>query len=269
MPWGAPVAYARGMLTLQSPKPHFTRGLGLPWAARSLACVAACLPLVLTGCNQAEQESKIAEIQQKADERVAKAEREGRERILALERQIETIKTEAAAASAKAKVEADDAISKAQASAEEAAKATEDATKAAEKAVKNAREAYKGEGRTRLAELNKELVELVARAAKTPAKERVGYDEAMKEVTSHQKEIAKDVAAFDQATVETFRTAKAKLTKDLALMKAALKTARGKLPKAEAPAAIGGAPMPKSAAPAPATNGSPAPIKTGTAGSKP
>ncbi len=175
-------------------------------------------------CNKAEQEKKIAEIQKSADEKVAKAEQDAREKIAALEKQVEAIKAEAADASAQVKAQADEAVSKAQLSADEAAKAVQ-------AALAKAREAYKADARTHLADLNRELSEVTSQAAKIPAKEKAGYDKALKEVVAHQKEIANDILAFDKAALETFKTAKAKLAKDLALMKAAIKNARSKLPK--------------------------------------
>jgi hypothetical protein len=177
---------------------------------------------LIAACNHAEHEKRIAEMQQKADERVAKAEREAQAKVKQAEEQIAAAKAECAAASAQAKAQADDALSKAQASADEA-------TKAAEAAQAKAREAYKEEGRTQLANLNQDLTEVATKAAKTPVKDKAGYDKAVKDVVTQQKAIAKDIAAFDQATLDTFKATKAKLDHDLALMKAAVKTARSKV----------------------------------------
>jgi FlaG/FlaF family flagellin (archaellin) len=183
--------------------------------------IAVCS--VLAACNHAEHEKQIMDLQQKADERVAKAERGAQEKVTKLEQQVAAVKAECAAASTQAKAQADDALSKVQASADEA-------TKAAEAAQAKAREAYKEEGRTQLAHLNQDLTDVASKAAKMPVKDKAGYDQALKEVVTHQKEIAKDIAAFDQATLDTFKVTKAKLDRDLALMKAAVKTARSKLP---------------------------------------
>jgi sugar-specific transcriptional regulator TrmB len=192
------------------------------FASKILPLLLFAMPL--TACNKAEQERKLAEVQKSADERVAKAEQDARDKIAALQKQVEEIKAEAADASAQAKAMADEAVNKAQLSADEAAKAVQ-------AALGKAREAYKADARTHLADLNKEVAEVTGLAAKTAAKEKVGYDKAIKEVVAHQKEIAGDIAAFDKATLETFKTVKAKLGKDLALMKTAIKTARSKLPK--------------------------------------
>ena len=175
-------------------------------------------------CGTAEQEKKIAEVQKAADTRIAKAEQDAREKIAALEKQVEAIKSEAADASAQVKAAADEAINKAQLDADEA-------TKAAQAALAKAREAYKADARTRLTEVNKEFTDVATQAAKIPAKEKAAYDKVIKEVVGYQKEIANDIAAFDKATLDTFKTAKAKLAKDLALMKASIKTAKARLPK--------------------------------------
>jgi Fe2+ transport system protein B len=188
----------------------------------SLLTGVVCLPL--TGCGKAEQEKKIAQIQQTANERIAKAEKEAQEKIAELQKQIEAIKAEAADASAEVRAQADAAINKAQLSADEAAKAVQSA-------LSRAREAYKEDARHQLAAINKEFTELAAQARKTPAKDKAAYDKAIKDIVARQKDVNADIAAFDKATLETFKTVKAKLVKDLALMKAAIKSALAKLPK--------------------------------------
>jgi len=203
---------------------------GLSWGQRgrrlfgSVGLGSAVLAVALTGCGKAEQEQKLAEMQKAADTRVAKAEEDARAKIAALQQQVEAIKAEAADASAQAKAMAEEAISKAQSSAD-------DAAKEAQAALAKAREAYKADARTHLTELNKEFTEVAVQASKIPAKERAAYDKAAKEIVGFQKEIGTDIAAFDKAALDTFKTTKAKLAKDLALMKAAIKTAKAKLPK--------------------------------------
>ncbi len=194
------------------------------WALSHKVLLGLLLALSLNACGKAEQEKRIAEIQKAADAGIAKAEQEAQNKIAALESQIEAIKAEAADASAQVKAAADEAISKAQLNVDEAAKA-------AQAALSKAREAYKSDARTHLADLNHELTDVTTQAAKIPAKDKAAYDKVIKEVVGHQKEIANDIAAFDKATLDTFKTVKAKLTKDLALMKAAIKTAKSKLPK--------------------------------------
>jgi hypothetical protein len=186
--------------------------------------LASIVSLSLVGCGKAEEEKKIAQIQKSAQERIAKAEKEAQEKILQLQKQIEAIKAEAADASAEVKAQADAAINKAQLSADEAAKAVQTA-------LTRAREAYKEDGRHQLGVLNKEFTELATQARKTAAKDKVAYDKAVKDIVAHQKDVTADIAAFDKAAIEDFKTAKAKLTKDIALMKGAIKIALAKLPK--------------------------------------
>ena len=182
---------------------------------------ALAMALLCAGCGK---EQEIAAIQKAADAKVAKVEEEAKAKLAALQQQVEAVKAEAADASAQAKAMADEAISKAQSNVDEAAKE-------AQAALAKAREAYKADARTHLAEVNKEFTELAVAASKLPAKEKAGYDKAAKAIAGIQKDIQADITAFDKAEIETFKTAKAKLAKDLALMKAAIKTARAKLPK--------------------------------------
>lgn len=185
-----------------------------PW---SLLLMAALLP----ACSKAEE---ISEIQKAADRRVAQAQQEAQAKIAELQKQIDAVKAEAADAAVQVKAEADAAINKAQVNADEAAKALQ-------AALTRAREAYKEDGRTHLNDLNKDFVNLVTQAKKTPAKDKAGYDKAIKDIVAHQKEVNADIAAFDKAVLDTFKAAKAKLMKDLATMKAAIKTGLAKLPK--------------------------------------
>jgi hypothetical protein len=52
----------------------------------------------------------------------------------------------------------------------------------------------------------------------------------MQEVSKQQKVVAKDIAEFDAATLETFKTVNAKVQNDLAVLKAKIKAARAKIP---------------------------------------
>jgi len=186
--------------------------------------LASMVSLSLVGCGKAEEEKKISQIQKAADERITKAEKEAADKIALLQKQMDAIKAEAADASADLKAQADAAINKAQLSADEAAKAVQTA-------LTRAREAYKEDGRHQLSVLNKEFTDLATQAKKTAAKDKAAYDKAVKDIVARQKDVTADIAAFDKSALEGFKTAKAKLTKDLALMKAAIKTAVAKLPK--------------------------------------
>lgn len=175
---------------------------------------------VSVGCGGGEAEKKrIAEIESRAEERVRKAEREGRAKAQEAEREVEKLKAEIADMKGKLA----DAVSQAQASVDEQ-------TKAAEEAIARARAAYKEEGRTKLAQLNKEVNEISAKSGTLGKAQRATFLKSMKAIQKHQKTIAADIAAFDKATLETFRETKAKLDRDLAAMRATIRTARAMLP---------------------------------------
>jgi hypothetical protein len=179
--------------------------------------------LVLMGCNEEEYKKQLAEAQAQADKRVGEVESKAKERVAALEKQLETLKAEAAAAAEKAKADVDEAASKAQASVDDAAKETA-------QALDRARSAYKGEGKARYQALNNDLAEVTSQARKVPAKSKAAYDKAIKTVLALQKDISKDLAAYDDATLDTFAKIKGKLDVDLAKYKSAINTAKSKLP---------------------------------------
>jgi len=182
--------------------------------------LAAPLVLALACGNEEELKKKAAEIEKKADERVAQAERQARTKSEEMQRELDKAKAELA----EAKSKLTDAVSQAQASVEEQ-------TKAAEAALQKARQAFKEEGRTELAHLNKEVQEVSSKSGKVSKAAKDSFMKAMKDIQAQQKVIAQDIAAFDKATLDTFKATKAKLDKDLAVMKAKINAARAKLPK--------------------------------------
>jgi hypothetical protein len=182
------------------------------------ACVFPLLALASCG-----DEAKLKEIQKKADERVAEAQKEAKEKIAAAEKKLDEAKAEFAAAAEKAKAEADNAIAVAKETADEGAKEAADA-------LAKARAAYKAEARARLASINKDVQDASVRASKAPAKIKPAIDKAMKAIVEKQKEVAKDMAAFDTATLDTFQKVKAKLDADLAALKNAALGVKAKLP---------------------------------------
>ena len=185
----------------------------------SLACLSlACLSLACG--NEAEQKKRIAEVEKKAEERVQQAERQARAKTEEVQRELEKAKTELAEAKAKLS----DAVSQAQASVEEQ-------TKAVEAALQKARQAFKEEGRTELAHLNKEVQEISSKSGKLTKTAKESFVQAMKDIQKQQKVIADDIAAFDKATLDTFKSTKAKLDRDLAVMKAKIRAARAKIPQ--------------------------------------
>lgn len=189
------------------------------WVRRRPELLAGAALLLLGGC---EDEAKVRDIQRLADERVATAERNSERKLREMEKQIEALKAEARGATAQAKAEAEEAIRQAKASSDEQAKL-------AEQAIARARAAYKTEARTKLSLLEKDVRDLTAAAAKAPPKVKAATDKSLKEIRDLQRTIAKDLAAFDAATLETFGKTKAKLDQDFAKLKRAIQTARAKL----------------------------------------
>ncbi len=194
---------------------------------RSKVAVAAALGLgvALLGCNEEEHKKQLADLQAQADKRLEEVEKAGKERVAELEKQIESLKGEVAAAAEKAKADADEAASKAQASVEEAEKETE-------KALERARIAYKGEAKARYQALNNDLAKLTAQARKIPAKSKPAYDKLIKNILALQKDISKDIAAYDKATLETLTATKRKLDVDLAKYKQHVRAVKAKVPGA-------------------------------------
>jgi len=184
------------------------------------ATAFAALLLSLAACGN---DAKLKEIQQKADERVAQAERDAKEKIAAAQKQIDDAKAEFSAAAEKAKAEADNAIAAAKESADEDAKD-------AAAALARARQAYKAEARERLKDVNQDLQEASGRVSKAPAKIKPSIDKAMKAIAAKQRDVAKDIADFDAATLDTFQKVKSKVDADLALLKRDVMGVKAKLP---------------------------------------
>jgi hypothetical protein len=77
--------------------------------------------------------------------------------------------------------------------------------------------------------MNEDVNALGPKIAAAPAKAKTAATAVMKEIAKLETEINKDITAFDQATIETFKTARAKLDADLAKLKAKIAAARAKL----------------------------------------
>lgn len=178
----------------------------------------------LTGCNEEEHKQQLAAVEKQAEKKIAEIKAESKSKVESLEKQIAILKTEAETAAASAKAEAEEAVNKAQASAE-------DSEKEAAKILDRARAAYKLEAKTRYQTLNKDLAEVTAKASKVPAKSKAAYDKALKAVVALQKDITKDIAAYDEATLDTFGKVKAKVDVDLAKYKAAIAAVQAKVPR--------------------------------------
>jgi len=90
--------------------------------------------------------------------------------------------------------------------------------------------AFKGAAKLELADVNKAINELGPKSAKANAKAKAAFQKALQPVAAQQKAIAADLAAFDTATLDTFKTVKTKFEHDLALLKNTMHVAKSKLP---------------------------------------
>jgi len=178
------------------------------------------VPLMLMACgNEEEIKKKVAAVQQQADEQASKAKQAAQQKLDELQKQFDQLKTDATDAKAKL----DECTSKAQANADEQGKT-------AEAALGAARQAFKAEAKLELANVNKAINELGPKSAKASAKAKAAFQKALQPVAAQQKAIAADLAAFDTATLDTFKTVKTKFEHDLALLKNTSHIAKSKLP---------------------------------------
>ncbi|MEO8904425.1 MAG: hypothetical protein ABI488_18790 [Polyangiaceae bacterium] len=178
------------------------------------------VPLLFVACgNEEEIKKKVAAVQQTADDQAAKAKQAAQVKLDELQAKLDQLTKDAA----DAKTKLDDCTSKAQSSADEQGKS-------AEAALAAARSAFKAESKLELADANKALNELGPKSQKASAKARAAFQAALKPVAAQQKTIAADLAAWDTATLDTFKTVKAKFEHDLALLKATTRVAKSKLP---------------------------------------
>jgi hypothetical protein len=180
------------------------------------------LPLIaftIFGCSHAEEEKeKLAELQKKADERVTQAENAAKVKLADLQKELDDAKAELA----KAKTATADAVSQAKSGAEEQAKA-------AEAALLKARQAYKEKTRIELSDANKDLAEVQGKVGKVAAKSKAAVASLMQDIVKQQKVLSKDIAAFDAATLDTFKTASAQFERDLATYKAKIRSVKAKV----------------------------------------
>jgi DNA repair exonuclease SbcCD ATPase subunit len=181
--------------------------------------VVVLLGSQLGGCSHAEEEkAKLAELQKKADERIAQAESQAKTKLADLQKELDDVKAELA----KAKEQTAEAVKSAQSGAEEQAKA-------AEAALGKARQAFKEKARLELADANKELAEVQGKVGKVPAKSKAAVTALMQDIQKQQKALAKDIAAFDAATLDTFRTVDAQVKKDMAVLKSKIRSVKAKV----------------------------------------
>jgi hypothetical protein len=176
--------------------------------------------VLLVACsNEEEIKKKVAAVQQQADDQASKAKQEAQQKLDDVSKQLEQLKTDAA----DAKTKLDDCMSKAQAG-------TDASGKSAEAALAAARSAFKEEGHLELSNANKAMSELGPKSVKATAKAKAAFQKALQPVSGQQKAIAADLAAWDTATVDTFKSVKGKFEHDLALLKNTIRAAKATLP---------------------------------------
>jgi predicted phage tail protein len=175
---------------------------------------------LLVACsNEEEIKKKVAAVQQQADDQASKAKQEAQQKADDLQKQIDQLKADAA----DSKTKLDDCTSKVQTS-------TDASGKSAEAALAAARSAFKEEGHLELANANKALSELGPKSVKASAKAKAAFQKALQPVSGQQKTIAADLAAWDTATLDSFKSIKGKFEHDLGVLKNAIRAAKATLP---------------------------------------
>jgi hypothetical protein len=214
--------------------PCISQNPGVPAATRArtragtgFVSVAFAALLAACGPSAAEQKAKFDDIQKKADEKIAQIEKQAKDQLADAQKKIDDLTKQMTEtgdkAKAEAKAEAEEEVSKAHAEADKLAAE-------ASKALARARAAYKEEERNDLADLSKQVDALRVKAAKAPAKTKAVTDKALKDVVAKRDAVAKEIPELDKATLETLRTAKAKVDQKMALLKQAVKALQAKLP---------------------------------------
>jgi hypothetical protein len=176
--------------------------------------------LLLVACgNEEEIKKKVAAVQQQADDQASKAKQAAQQKLDDVQKQLDQLKTDAT----DAKTKLDDCMSKVQSG-------TDASGKSAEAALAAARSAFKEEGHLELANANKAMAELGPKSAKATAKAKAAFQKALQPISGQQKTIAADLAAWDSATLDSFKSVKGKFEHDLALLKNTIRAAKATLP---------------------------------------
>ena len=189
--------------------------------ARPLLPLVLCALCFVVGC---EDKGKLQSIQKAADERIAEVERKAKEQVTRAKEEMEALKMQFAQSAEQAKSEAASTLKDVQLGAEQC-------ESEAETAMRRAREAYKAEAKLKLSAVTEDARDVRAKLAKAPAKVKSAAQPVMKELDGLLKEVQKDIAAFDKATLETLRSTKQAFNEHLAKLKSKLNSAKAKLPK--------------------------------------
>ncbi|HEY4102848.1 MAG TPA: hypothetical protein VGM44_03120 [Polyangiaceae bacterium] len=175
---------------------------------------------LLAACsNEEEIKKKVAVVQQQADDQAAKAKQEAQQKLDDLQKQVDQMKSDAT----DAKTKLDDCMSKVQSSADASGKS-------ADAALAAARSAFKEEGHLELANVNKSMAELGPKSVKATAKAKAAFQKALQPAGAQQKALAADLAAWDSATLDSFKNVKGKFEHDLAMLKNTVRAAKATLP---------------------------------------
>jgi hypothetical protein len=189
---------------------------------RPLLALSLCALCFAGGC---EDQEKMQAIQKAADERIAEVERKAKDQVARAQEEMAALKVQLTQAADQAKAEAASALKDAQTGADQCA---DDA----ETAMRRAREAYKAEAKAKLLPISEDAREVRSKLAKAPAKLKTAVQPALKEIDGLTKDVQKDIAAFDKATLETLRATKQAFNEHLAKLKGKVNAAKAKLPKA-------------------------------------
>jgi colicin import membrane protein len=188
--------------------------------------LALSLGAAACGPSAAEQKAKLDEVQKKADDHYATMEKQYKDQVATAQKSAEECQQKLNDASTQAKAEAqkeaEDEVNKAHAEADKLAAE-------AAKALAKARTAYTESERRDYAALVKQVQELQTKAAKAPAKTKPQIDKAMKDLVTKRDAAAKEIPEINKATLETLRTAKAKVDQKMAVLKQAIAALRAKL----------------------------------------
>ncbi|HTA89440.1 MAG TPA: hypothetical protein VK745_07690 [Polyangiaceae bacterium] len=178
------------------------------------------LSLLLVACgNEEEVKKKVAAVQQQCDDQAAKAKQEAQQKLDDVQKQVDQLKADAA----DAKTKLDDCVSKVQSS-------TDAQGKSADAALAAARQAFKEEGHLELSDANKAMAELGPKSVKATAKAKAAFQKALQPASAQQKALAADLASWDTASLDTFKSVKGKFEHDLALLKNTIRAAKATLP---------------------------------------
>ena len=183
------------------------------------ALLLASVLLVAACGNEEEIKKKVAAVQQQADDQASKAKQAAQQKLDEVQKQLDQLKTDAA----DAKTKLDECLSKVQSTSDASGKSTEAALAAA-------RSAFKEAGHLELANANKAMAELGPKSAKASAKAKAAFQKALQPVSAQQKTLAADLAAWDTATLDSFKSVKGKFEHDLTVLKNTIRAAKATLP---------------------------------------